>query len=61
MYLTFAEACDRLRVSHETLRRLIKTGLLEAHKVGEGRTSPYRISEQAIEDYLRRQTAVAAR
>lgn len=61
MYLTFAEACERLRVSHETLRRLIKSELLQAHKIGPGRTSPYRISEQAITEYLKRQTVEAAR
>lgn len=60
MYLTFAEACERLRVSPETLRRVITSGLLEAHKVAEGRTSPYRISEQAIGDYIKRQTVIAA-
>ena len=61
MYLTFAETCERLRVSHETLRRLIKSELLQAHKIGTGLTSPYRISEQAITEYLERQTVEAAR
>jgi excisionase family DNA binding protein len=61
MYLTFAEACERLRLSHETVRRLIKSGLLEAHKSGTARNSHYRISEQAIADYIQRQTAQAAR
>ena len=61
MYLTFTETCTRLRVSHETLRRLIKSGVLEAHKTSPGRTAPYRISERAIADYLERQTAEAAR
>lgn len=60
MYLTAAEARERLRVSRETLRRLITTGELEAHKVANGRTSPYRISEEAISAYIRRQTVQAA-
>lgn len=60
MYLSAAEACERLNVSRETLRILIKSGSLTAHKVGSGRTSPYRISEQAIAEYVQRQTVQAA-
>ena len=60
MYLTFAETCERLRLSHETVRRLIKSGALQAHKTGGARNSHYRISEQAIADYLREQTIKAS-
>lgn len=60
MYLSRAEACERLNVSRETLRQLIKTGALKAHKIGNGRNSPYRISEDAIREYVERQTAKAA-
>lgn len=61
MDLTFAETCERLRVSHETLRKLIKQELLRgAYKIGPGRNSPYRIPEQAIAEYIERQTARAA-
>jgi excisionase family DNA binding protein len=61
VYLSAAEACERLRVSRETLRKLIKSGGLTAHKTSSGRTAPYRISEQAIEEYLKRQTIEAVR
>ncbi len=61
MYLSAAEACIRLRVSRETLRKLIKSGGLTAHKTSPGRTAPYRISEEAIDDYLERQTVEATR
>ena len=61
MDLTFAETCERLRVSHETLRKLIKAELLQAYKIGPHRTSPYRISQDAIDEYIKRQTAEAAR
>jgi len=61
VYLSAAEACERLRLSRETLRKLIKSGDLKAHKTSPGRTAPYRISEQAIDEYLTRQTAEAAR
>lgn len=60
MYLTAAEACERLRVSRETLRKLIASGDLKAHKVGQGRTSPYRISEEDADEYIERQTVRAA-
>jgi excisionase family DNA binding protein len=60
MYLTFAETCERLRLSPEPVRRLIKSGKLRAHKAGDGVTSPYRISEEAIDEYVRNQTAKAA-
>ena len=60
MYLSAAEACERLRVSRETLRKLIKSGDLKAHKVGTGRTSPYRISEEEAEAYIDRQTVKVA-
>ena len=60
MYLSRAEACKRLGVSRETFRKLIKTGELKAHKVGPGRNSPYRISEDEIAAYITRQTVKAA-
>jgi len=53
--LTFAEACDRLRMSPKTLRKLIASGEVEASKVGGGRWGgSYRIDEQVVADYLRR-------
>ena len=61
VYLTSEEACRRLRLSRDTLHKLIKSGALAAHKTSAGRTAPYRISEAAIAEYLKRQTAEAAR
>ena len=61
MYLTFAETCARLCLSHETVRKLIKSGALRAHKSGAARNSHYRISEDAIADYLREYTVKARR
>jgi len=57
IYLTASEACGRLRVSRETLRRLIASGEIEAYKAGPYLTSPYRIPEGAIADYLGRHRA----
>jgi excisionase family DNA binding protein len=59
MYLSAAEACERLRLSRDTLHKLIRTGALAAHKTSSGKTAPYRISEEAIAEYLRRHTAEA--
>ena len=61
MYLSAAEACERLRISRETLRKLILSGGLKAHKATPGRTAPYRISEEAIAEYVKRQTVEATR
>ena len=55
--LTFAEACDQLRMSPKTLRKLIVAGEVEASKVGGGRWGGrYRIKEQVVADYLERTT-----
>lgn len=55
--LTSEEARERLRISDKTLYRLIRDGQIAAVKVGRGRHGGrYRISEEALADYLQRQT-----
>lgn len=56
MFLTFREACEHLRMSPEPLRKLIKSGEIEAYKIGKGRTSHYRISVDSINAYIERVT-----
>lgn len=59
--LTFSEVCDRLRMSPKTLRKLITSGELEASRVGShgiGGNGQYRITEEAIADYLERNKVV---
>ncbi len=58
--LTFEEARSRLGVSRETLRRRIASGQLEAFKIGDHMTSPYRIYETAIAAYLGEHRVVPA-
>lgn len=58
--LTAAEARERLGVSRETLRKLIKSGDLKASKTGGSRNSHYRLTEEDIADYLERAAAKAA-
>lgn len=58
--LTATQACERLAVSRDTLRKLIKSGDLRAMKVGPGANAHWRISEEAIADYIRRRTDQAS-
>jgi excisionase family DNA binding protein len=52
MYLTAAEAREVLRISRDTLTKLIKSGELKASKVGGSVNSPYRIDEDDLSAYL---------
>ena len=54
--LTASEACERLRVSDKTLRKLLVSGDLRARKVGR----EWRITQEAIEEYLDGQGAQAS-
>jgi excisionase family DNA binding protein len=56
MMLTLAEAAERLRLSTRFLREEIYAGRLKAMKAGAGPSSPYRISEENLADYIERQT-----
>ena len=58
-FLTAAEAAARLGVVPEQVRRLVRGGELAAHRTGSGPNSHYRISEQAIADYIKRHSAPA--
>lgn len=58
--LTAAEARERIGVSREQLRRLIKDGEIEAHKTGSAVNSHYRIPEKSVEAYLERHRVVPA-
>jgi excisionase family DNA binding protein len=51
--LTVREVADVMRVSNMTVYRLIKTGNLDATRVGRS----YRIWEQAVDAYLARESA----
>jgi excisionase family DNA binding protein len=59
--LTSTEVCEKLRISEKTLRRMITDGEITALKVGAGRWGgKYRISEEALADYIKRQTVQVA-
>jgi excisionase family DNA binding protein len=58
--LTSAEVCAQLRIGEKTLRRMIADGQIEAIKVGGGRWGgTYRITEEALAQYIERQTVEA--
>ena len=51
--VSIKEAADMLNVSETTIRRMIRRGDIVAIKVGtKGKTSPWRISQQVISDYI---------
>jgi len=61
--LTFAEVCQELRLAPKTVRKAIRSGELEASRVGSsgrGGKGAYRISEQALADFLERRKVVPA-
>ena len=55
-YLTISEVAGSLRVSKMTVYRLVRTHALASMRFG----TSYRISEKAVEDYLRK-TSVPAK
>lgn len=53
--LSVKEVAKRLHISHWTVLKMIKVSVLPAAKVGlQGKTSPYRITEDALDEYLQR-------
>jgi excisionase family DNA binding protein len=59
--LTLKEAAAKLRISDEALRLKINAGEIEAMKAGSGRTSPWRITEEVLADFIKRHTVRATR
>jgi excisionase family DNA binding protein len=57
-FLTFAEVCGRLRISPKTARKIIQSGDLEATTVGGN--NAYRVTEQALADYIAARTVRAS-
>ena len=48
-YLTPREVAKRLRVNYTTVMRWIRTGLLEAETIGEGRRNRHRIKKATLD------------
>jgi excisionase family DNA binding protein len=58
--LTAAQVRQRLGISRATLEQLIRNGEIEAIRISKTPGSAYRISEQALADYIERQTVKPA-
>lgn len=52
LLLTIPEAADELRISENSMYRLISAGLLQTVDVGTGRQSRTRISRAALEAFI---------
>ena len=54
MSLTIKQAATMLGVRSKTIERRIKSGEIKAYKFGDSKTSPVRISEEALQAYIDR-------
>ena len=55
--LSVADAAKRIGLSKGSIHRIIRSGLIKAEKAGSGPHSPYRITEEAVADYLQRRAS----
>jgi excisionase family DNA binding protein len=63
-WLTFREVCDRLRMAPATVRKIIRSGDLEASRVGSngiGGNGEYRIKESALASLMERRKVQPAK
>lgn len=54
--LTATQVRQRLGIGRDKLRELIQSGQLTAIRLGDSPNAEYRISEEALADFIRRQT-----
>ena len=52
-FLSMAETCKRLRLSRWTVRKLVRSGELQAVK-GPAKNAPIKVYETSVEGYLAR-------
>lgn len=50
--LTIKQVAERLQLHPDTIKRMIRSGKLQAAKMGEAKNSHYRISELALTAFL---------
>jgi excisionase family DNA binding protein len=56
--LTRAEVCKRLGIGKDTFLGLVRSGELAAIRTGNRPTSPYKVSEEDLADYIKRSRVV---
>ena len=54
--LTSTQVRERLGIGESKLSELIRTGQIKAVKLGAARNAPYRISEEALAEFIERNT-----
>lgn len=59
--LTRSDVCKRLRIGKNRYHELIKSGELPAIRTGTAPNSPYKVSEEALADYIERSKVVPRR
>jgi excisionase family DNA binding protein len=58
--LTMREVCDRLRISRQTVRRLIDNGDLKAIRVGNGPNGQLIVTSASYREFIKDRTVKAA-
>jgi excisionase family DNA binding protein len=51
-YHTVATAAERMHVGQDTIRDAIKDGRLMAKRIGKGERAPFRIREDALDEWF---------
>ena len=57
--LTLDETAEVLRLDKRSVLKIIESGVLPAMKAGVAPNSPWRISEKALFEYIKRESAKA--
>ena len=52
--LTRARVIERLGINKDTFARLCRTGELPAVRIGDAPNSPYRVTEEDLEEFIER-------
>ncbi|APT92921.1 hypothetical protein CPHO_08515 [Corynebacterium phocae] len=55
--LTVHEVADYLGIHHITVNKMLNTGEIVGFKLTDKHRSPWRITPQAVQDYIERRTA----
>lgn len=57
-YYTVKQAAEILAVSYAFMRLLVESGEIEAANVGRGKEKIWRISEEAIQKYMKKKSNI---
>lgn len=54
--LTRSRVCERLGIGKDEFLRLVREGELTAIRIGSAPNSPYKVSEEALAEFIERKT-----